>query len=177
MLNFLSTIKPTELFVTYGSYGYYEPEVSPGFTVFSVILAVVVLVLYYSVCRMIVDIAVQKGHDKGHLFAVCFWLGIPGMICVASLPDLKLRDMVKSSERMVKSSERVVNSTVSVNGLKADEIPTVDELFKHMWKCGSCGTSNFGSVCTCGAWKCPKCGSENSKAVGTCSCGTQKPRR
>lgn len=162
MLNFLSTVKPTELFVSYGSYGY--------FTVFSVILAVVVLVLYCSVCRMIVDIAVQKGHDKGHLFAVCFWLGIPGMICVASLPDLKLRDMVKSSER-------VVNSTVSVNGLKADEIPTVDELFKHMWKCGSCGTSNFGSVCTCGAWKCPKCGSENSKAVGTCSCGTQKPRK
>ena len=66
---------------------------------------IVLFILYCSVCGMIVDAAVQKGHERGHLFAICFWLGIPGMIYVASLPDLLARQKADEGGRTEEDDE------------------------------------------------------------------------
>ena len=40
--------------------------------------------------------AMLKGHYKVHAFAMCFWLGLPGYLYVAALPDVKQQDYLES---------------------------------------------------------------------------------
>lgn len=50
-------------------------------------------------------IAVMKGHEKSHAFALCFWLGIPGYIYVVALPDLVQRKQLETIINVVNAKK------------------------------------------------------------------------
>lgn len=125
MTNILSNISTVAM---YGSY-YDEPDIG-SFLIPYLLPLIVALIFYFAACGLIVDAAVQKGHERGHLFAICFWLGIPGMIYVASLPDLVTRQKIdeilmvsgkSSSSTNVnedKSTVHTENSTVNTKEIE-----------------------------------------------------------
>ncbi len=43
------------------------------------------------------QIALAKGHYEKRWFWLCFLLGLPGWLMVAALPDLKLREVLPTS--------------------------------------------------------------------------------
>lgn len=113
------------------------------------IIAILELTFYIIVCNGLVNVAESKGHDRGHLFAICFWLGIPGMIYVASLPDLTLRKMI--SKKLVLDpnlSQDIENVPVSNKG-NSDE--RMNPKFGD-WRCAFCGEINYNYThsCKCG---------------------------
>lgn len=65
------------------------------------LVGILALLLQYMVCGWIVNVAVEKGHERGHLFAICFWLGTAGMIYVASLPNLKVEKQLKEIDNSI----------------------------------------------------------------------------
>lgn len=52
--------------------------------------------------------AKMKGHIKVHAFAICFWLGLPGYIYVACLPDLKTARLKKIAKKLIELGEEEI---------------------------------------------------------------------
>ena len=70
-----------------------------------IVIIIVFLIIQYVVAKKFEKIAFQKGYDEEiHSFAMCFWLGIIGMLYVIALPD-KTSGHVKSAPR-VKAARR-----------------------------------------------------------------------
>ena len=149
-------------------------------TFLSVALPIYTLIVYIIACSFLAKTAEDKGHESRGLGFACFFLGIPYMIWVASLPDLKARNYSRS---------------VGTGLTSATQVPSSD-----YWECPSCHEKNavFVGTCSCGTrkpsqysgsntkrlaevpsggWECPKCHARNANYVGTCSCGTRKPRK
>ena len=98
----------------------------------------VILVINYIVGKKFEEIAVDKGYsvDQTHPFAMCFWLGIIGMIYVLALPNKKaikvqediLAELKKQPVKTVTSAPSVTAApvTVSVPG-KVKPVPVAEE--------------------------------------------------
>ncbi len=106
-----------------------------------IVIIVVFLFINYVVAKKFEKIAFQKGYDEEiHSFAMCFWLGITGMLYVIALPD-KSGARVKSAPR-VKTERREDES--------ADEPEPTDE--PVVFCCPCCNTP-----ITRGMERCPSC--------------------
>ena len=56
------------------------------------VLAVLVyLAVNFLFATLMNNVALQKGHENSHAFALVFFFGVLGMIYVLALPDLKKR--------------------------------------------------------------------------------------
>lgn len=149
-------------------------------TFLSVALPIYTLIVYIIACSSLAKTAEDKGHKSSGLGFACFFLGVPYMIWVASLPDLKVRAELGIVEEV--SVEKTKTISQKNNG----------------WKCAFCGRVNSeqSNGCMCGKtktesvqksvvehtlptayWECPSCKAKNANYVGTCSCGTRKPRK
>ena len=73
-------------------------------------LAVILPIALFFGLRAIISvhmkkIAIMKGHEKAHAFALCFWLGIPGYIYVVALPDLVQRKQLETIINVVNTKK------------------------------------------------------------------------
>ena len=56
---------------------------------FSLLITVGLVYLYYLIAKKFEKVAFQKGYNSSiHSFAMCFWLGMIGYLYVIALPDL-----------------------------------------------------------------------------------------
>ena len=63
------------------------------------LMLVVYLVISNIIASYMKQVAYLKGYDdNAHVFAICFWLGLPGWLYVVALPDLVAR---KNQEAIV----------------------------------------------------------------------------
>lgn len=104
-------------------------------TFLSVALSIYTLIVYIIACSSLAKTAEDKGHESRGLGFACFFLGIPYMIWVASLPDLKARNYSGNDSR----------STTT----KLAEVPSGG------WECPSChaGNASYVGTCSCGTRK------------------------
>ena len=71
---------------------------------FSLLITVGLVYLYYLIAKKFEKIAFQKGYDRSiHSFAMCFWLGMIGYLYVIALPDLTQQ---KRMDKMIALLER-----------------------------------------------------------------------
>lgn len=124
------------------------------------IVSLLILLAYicidYVLAKKMDEAASMKGHDS--VFVLCFLLGPAAYLYVAALPDLKLREAIKS---------------VAANG----SAPMPDKGILQ----GS-GSSTFSSPAEApviksagGKWTCPECGESNPTSTRICrGCGREK---
>lgn len=76
------------------------------FMVVSLIVTAVYFVIQYFVAKKFEQIAIDKGYSPAieHPFAMCFWLGIAGMIYVLALPDKTLKYRQEELIKAIKSA-------------------------------------------------------------------------
>jgi len=71
------------------------------------LILVVALILDGIIAGHMRDSARLKGYDENyHIFAICFWLGLPGGIYVASLPDLLTRKILSETREILEHSNK-----------------------------------------------------------------------
>lgn len=167
------------------------------------LVGIVTLLIQFMVCSWIVNVAVEKGHERGHLFAICFWLGVAGMIYVASLPNLKVEKQLKEIDNSIYETTRILKaiqtkledlqkkveynsnaeSSVHPRGAKKVEISEEEDGYVGAEMSISASivedTAYEPTECkipTDMMWKCPNCGQDNMLHITTCACGTGKHR-
>ena len=112
------------------------------------LVGILAVIGYIVACVEIPKIAHDKGHEKVNGL-VCFFFGLPYMVAVASLPDLKARgksDTVSRNDDSTNSNSTIIPDSVG---------------------------NSYGKRHT---WNCPNCGAANPNYKGVCmDCGTEKP--
>ena len=94
-----------------------------------IISLVVAIIIQKDLATNFYDVAREKGYNDRKYFRICFWLGLPGWILVAALPNRsKKSDSVQNREND--------NILLANNG----------------WRC-SCGRVNASYVSSCGCGK------------------------
>ena len=82
------------------------------------IIALLTLVVYfvvqYFIAKKFEDVALEKGYQPAsiHAFAICFWLGIPGMLYILALPNKRA---LKVQEDLLKELKERPAPVITVN--------------------------------------------------------------
>lgn len=147
----ISAAEKLSAFLGYGDYGSYSSTSGLGsFGIVSWIVGILAVIGYIVACIEIAQIAHDKGHEKVNGL-VCFFFGLPYMVCVASLPDLKAR------------------GNLGADGGNSDSTNSNSIIIPD-------SVGNFyGKRYT---WNCPNCGAVNPNHEYACiDCGTEKPEQ
>ena len=62
---------------------------APFIILIALVVAIVLIYLWYLACREFAFIASEKGWSERRYFRFCFWMGLIGMLMVIALPDRK----------------------------------------------------------------------------------------
>ena len=135
--------------------------------VLSCLLFLLSFVGYVVSCIEMTKVAVDKGHQSVNA-VVLFFLGIPYMIYVASLPDLKARN--NASQTSVQKS----NVSAPVPETQSSSQPAKVKLHFDYTDTVS-NKQNTNNAYPNVKWECPNCHAVNLVSKRICSCGTNKP--
>lgn len=115
--------------------------------IYILLFALFIFIICFMAKKMC-EVAELKGYNPSqkHIFAICFWLGLFGVLYVIALPDLKLRKLLGETDENVYTSNKEEEPKTSV---VKKEIQILDN---GDWKCPSCGASNPANDkrCYCG---------------------------
>lgn len=88
--------------------------------------AIIMLIVNLVVASYMQDVAFTKGYDtNAHAFAMCFWLGIIGVLYVIALPDLVAR---ANQERIIEQQEKMIKCLCGEANINTTESVVDDEL-------------------------------------------------
>ena len=133
--------------------------------VLSCLLFLLSFVGYVVSCIEMTKVAVDKGHQSVNA-VVLFFLGIPYMIYVASLPDLKARNNASQTSVQKSNVSAPVPETQSSYQPAKVKLDYTDSVSNKQ------NTNNaYPNV----KWECPNCHAVNLVSKRICSCGTNKP--
>ncbi len=112
------------------------------------IIAIIYIVIICIIASKMCEIARLKGYDPAekHIFALCFWLGIFGILYVLGLPDMKLRKLLGDESITIKEEPSSEKQEIK------KEITYLDN----------------------GDWRCPMCNAINPVNDKRCYCGYKK---
>lgn len=84
------------------------------FMIFALLTLVVYFVVQYFIAKKFEDVALEKGYQPAsiHAFAICFWLGIPGMLYILALPNKRA---LKVQEDLLKELKERPAPVITVN--------------------------------------------------------------
>lgn len=116
--------------------------------------SIFIYILLFALCIFIIcfiakkmcEVAELKGYNPSqkHIFAICFWLGLFGVLYVIALPDLRLRKLLGETDEKVYTPNREEKTSV----IKRE----IQILENGDWRCPCCGSSNPANDkrCYCG---------------------------
>lgn len=94
--------------------------------IYILFVTVVYFVIQIFVAKKFEQIAIDKGYtpENEHPFAMCFWLGIIGMIYVLALPDLKL---LKTQQDLIEALKSTPSGSITAEVKKTRTVTYTDE--------------------------------------------------
>ncbi len=132
------------------------------------ILGIILNAIFFGwICYKMADI---KGYDDGWRFTMLgVFLSVLGLIIVACLPDLEVREKLDS---MYKKLYHIENQ--SNEGNESQEGDNNSLLDRYAKRAKETETKVNASMNKQPSWTCIKCGAINASYVGTCGCGAKK---
>ena len=97
---------------------------------------IIYLAIMAGIAKVMETVAADKGYGKeAHVWLICFFLGIVGVLYVVALPDKKQQEQ---NEIIIKQNQKIIRLLSDKEDKVADA--TSAPPVKHLLRCDKCGT-------------------------------------